>query len=99
MSQLAMEQLFDVYYHQCPNSKISYALYNEVNRQGHIVLAEGIQIIYFEKYQDSEDGVIRFAFSRGEHGDEVFFVFYEDAKKHFEMPIESFEAYIESITL
>lgn len=97
MSQFAMEQLFDVYYHLCPNSKISYALYNEEKKQGHIVLDESIEIIYFERYQDAENGVIRFAFSR--EGEEFFFVFYDEAKKYWEMPIEQFNEYVESITL
>lgn len=97
MSEFAMSQLFDVYYFQCPNSKIKYAIYNEKKQQGHIVLEEGIEIIYFDKYQGSESGVIRFAFARED--EEYYFIQYDEAKKHWEMPTEQFNEYVESITL
>lgn len=46
-----LRELFDIYYEQCPNSRINYALYDDKKDQAHIVLDEQIEIISFNNYQ------------------------------------------------
>lgn len=72
--QIVMEKLFKVYYEQCPNQKINYALFDHKKEQGHIVLSNTIEIIFFRKSH-----YIKFAYAAGEFGDEFFFDTYEDA--------------------
>lgn len=91
-----MEELFRTYYDQCPNVKIKYAIYNSEKKQGHIVLSENwIEIIYFEDYQGFN--AIKFSISR--NADEFFFDSYDEAKRHYAMPMNKFNDYVLSITL
>jgi DUF971 family protein len=90
-----MEELFNTYYEQCPSERISYAIYDETKSQGHIVLAQHLEIIHFTNYQGQY--AIKFAFSRG--ADEVFFDTYLEAIKHADMNDEEFEIYLQSTTL
>lgn len=92
-----MVKLFEAHRNQCPESKIRYALYDETKSQGHIVLEEGIEIIHFLNYRGGD--AIKFAFARGEQGDEYFFDTYKDAIKYGDMDEDSFEEYVQSITI
>ena len=94
-SQFVMTKLFEVYHNQCSDSEIRYALYDDSKSQGHIVLKDSIEIIHFPDYQGGES--IKFAFARGD--EEYFFDTYSESKRHFDMDEESFEMYVQSITI
>ena len=91
-----MAHLFEVYYEQCPESKIAYAIYDPTKTQGHIVLQEEwIEIIHFTNYQGAY--AIKFVVVREDV--EYFFDNYVDAVKYSSMPIDEFNEYVLSITL
>ena len=91
-----MEELFAVYYEQCPTAEIKYAIYDPTKTQGHIVLLnEWMEIIHFTNYQGTY--AIKFTIIRE---DECYcFDTYADAVKYSSMPIEEFNEYVLSITL
>ena len=74
--QQMMEELFVVYYKQCPKERIKYAIYDPTKTQGHIVLDNWIEIIHFTNYQGGY--AIKFAIQRD--NEEYFFNSYLDAK-------------------
>lgn len=74
MEQIVMEKLFQIYYEQCPQHKIKYALFDHNKEQGHIVLDGHIEIIFFRKGHYH-----KFVFAHGEFGDEFFNDTYEQA--------------------
>lgn len=91
-----MEELFVVYYEQCPTASIQYAIYDPTKTQGHIVLLdEWMEIIHFTDYQGAY--AIKFTIVRG--GEEYFFDTYIDAVKYSSLSIEEFNEYALSITL
>lgn len=95
-SQQIMEELFVVYYEQCPTARINYAIYDPTKTQGHIVLLdEWMEIIHFADYQGGY--AIRFTIIK--EGVEYFFETYVDAVKYSSMPIDEFNEYALSITL
>lgn len=94
--QQMMEELFVVYYNQCPKARIKYALYDPTKTQGHIVLLdEWMEIIHFTNYQGGY--AIKFTIVRDD--EEYFFDSYSDAVKHLDMPESDFNEYVLSITL
>ena len=94
--QQMMEELFVVYYEQCPTSRIKYAIYDPTKTQAHIVLLDDwMEIIHFTNYQGGY--AIKFVIVREEI--EYFFDTYADAIKYSFMPIEEFNEYVSSITL
>ena len=94
--QQMMEELFVVYYEQCPNARIKYAVYDPTKTQGHIVLLdEWMEIIHFTNYQGAY--AIKFTIMREDVC--YFFDTYVDAVKYSSMPIEEFNEYVLSITL
>lgn len=93
--QEMMEELFATYYDHCPLETISYAIYDETKNQGHIVLENHIEIIYFTNYQGGY--AIKFGVSRD--GEEAFFDTYREAIKHWDMPLEEYKDYLLTITL
>ena len=91
-----MEELFVVFYEQCPRERIKYAIYDPTKTQGHIVLGDKwMEIIHFTNYQGAY--AIKFAIVRDEQ--EYFFDSYLDAVKYSNMTIEEFSKYSLSITL
>lgn len=91
-----MEELFIVYYEQCPNAKIKYATYDDAKSQGHIVLLDDwIEIIHFTNYQ----GGYAIKFSIVREDDEFFFNTYEEAVKYNTINEDEFNQYVLSITL
>ena len=94
-NQQMMEELFVVYYEQCPRERIKYAIYDPTKTQGHIVLGNWMEIIHFADYQGGY--AIRFTIIREDI--EYFFDTYVDAVKYSKMPIEEFNEYVLSITL
>ena len=93
--QQMMEELFVVYYKQCPKERIKYSIYDPTKTQGHIVLDNWIEIIHFTNYQGGY--AIKFAIQRD--NEEYFFNSYLDAKKYSSMPLYEFNEYVLSITL
>ena len=74
-----MEELFVVYYEQCPNEKIKYSIFDSTKNQGHIVLLdEWMEIIHFANYQGRY--AIKFAIVLNEI--EMYFDTYEEAKRY-----------------
>jgi hypothetical protein len=95
-SQQIMEELFVVYYEQCPTARIDYAIYDPTKTQGHIVLLdEWMEIIHFADYQGGYS--IKFTIVREDEC--YFFDKYVDAVKYSSMPIDEFNEYVLSITL
>lgn len=91
-----MEELFVVYYEQCPTARIKYAVYDPTKTQGHIVLLdEWMEIIHFTNYQGAY--AIKFTIIREDEC--YFFDKYVDAVKYSSMSIEEFNEYVLSITL
>lgn len=78
MEQITMELLFEIFYKQCPHEKIKYALFDHRKEQGHIVLHNTIEIIFFRKGHYA-----KFAYAKGEFGDEFFFDTYDNAIQSF----------------
>lgn len=72
--QYVMEKLFKTYYEQCPNEKIKYALFDNIKEQGHIVLHNAMEIVFFRKSH-----YLKFVFAKGEFGEEFFFDTYQQA--------------------
>ena len=93
--QQMMEELFVVYYEQCPTARIKYAIYDPTKTQGHIVLDNWIEIIHFTNYQGGY--AIKFAIQRD--NEEYFFDTYADAVKYSSMPLYEFFNYVLSITV
>jgi hypothetical protein len=95
-SQEIMQDLFVVYYDQCPTARIQYAIYDPTKTQGHIVLLKHwIEIVHFSNYQGGY--AIKFLITR--NSEEYFFDTYADAIKHHDMPEDDFDEYVLSITL
>ncbi len=92
-SQQIMEELFVVYYEQCPTARINYAIYDPTKTQGHIVLLdEWMEIIYFAGADSVKFTIVR-------EDECYFFDKYVDAVKYSSMPIDEFNEYVLSITL
>ena len=78
--QQMMEELFVVYYEQCPNEKIKYSIFDFEKNQGHIVLLdEWMEIIHFSNHQYGYS--IKFVIVSNEI--EMFFDTYNEAIKFF----------------
>ncbi len=91
-----MQELFVVFYEQCPRERIKYAIYDPTKTQGHIVLGNyWMEIIHFTNYQGAY--AIKFVVVREDI--EYFFDSYVDAVKYSKMPIDEFNEYVLSITL
>lgn len=95
-NQQMIEELFIVYYEQCPNAKIKYAIYDDSKSQGHIVLLDDwIEIIHFTNYQGGY--AIKFTIVRDD--EEYFFDTYLDAIKYLSISDDEFNEYVLSITI
>jgi hypothetical protein len=94
-NQQMMEELFVVYYEQCPTARINYAIYDPTKSQGHIILKDWMEIVHFADYQGGY--AIKFVVERW--GQEYFFDSFSDATKYSRLPIDEFNEYVLSITL